>query len=155
MGGIGLPGGAVYIETWRLKNRYWNSAVSLAGPLANLVIAIVLALLFQFAPVTQGGIWPGLAFLGRLQIIALILNLIPIPPLDGYRALAPFIPQSIRARTDQFAGYGMFILVFLMWYVPFISFLFWGTTDLVTQILGIPSQLADLGLSQFMFWRRF
>src|SRR3972149_7312976 len=56
MGGIGLPGGAVYIETWRLKNRYWNSAVSLAGPMANLLLAIFLALVFQFAPVSQGGI---------------------------------------------------------------------------------------------------
>ena len=155
MGGIGLPGGAVYIETWRLKDRYWNSAVSLAGPAANLLLAILLALLFQFAPVSQGGMWPGLAFLGRLQIIAVMLNLIPIPPLDGYRALAPFLPSNIREKADQFSGAGMFILVILMWYVPFISFLFWGTTDLIAQLIGIPLQLADLGLSQFMFWRRF
>jgi len=155
MGGIGLPGGAVYIETWRLKDRYWNSAVSLAGPAANLLLAILLALLFQFAPVSQGGMWPGLAFLGRLQIIAVMLNLIPIPPLDGYRALAPFLPSTIREKADQFSGAGMFILVILMWYVPFISFLFWGSTDLIVRLLGIPIQLADLGLSQFMFWRRF
>ena len=39
MGGIGLPGGAVYIETWRLRSRKWESAVALAGPLSNLVLA--------------------------------------------------------------------------------------------------------------------
>jgi Zn-dependent protease len=155
MGGIGLPGGAVYIETGRLRNRFWVSAVSLAGPMANLLLAIVLAVVLQFAPVTQDGIWPGLAFLGQLQIIALVLNLIPIPPLDGYRAIAPFLPNPIREMTDQFAGYGMFLLVFLMWYVPSVSFFFWGTTDVLAQLLGIPIQLADLGLSQFMFWRRF
>ena len=35
-GGIGLPGGAVYIETWRLRNGYWRSAMSLAGPMAEV-----------------------------------------------------------------------------------------------------------------------
>ncbi|HRQ33229.1 MAG TPA: site-2 protease family protein, partial [Anaerolineales bacterium] len=48
MGGIGLPGGAVYIETWRLRNDYWRSAVSLAGPMANVTIAILLALALKF-----------------------------------------------------------------------------------------------------------
>ena len=42
MGGIGLPGGAVYIETWRLRSRNWMSVVSLAGPTANLILAIIL-----------------------------------------------------------------------------------------------------------------
>src|SRR5574339_1275029 len=50
MGGIGLPGGAVYIERWRIRNRYWLSAMSLAGPLANLLIAIVLGLVLRFSP---------------------------------------------------------------------------------------------------------
>ena len=39
LGGIGLPGGAVYIETWRLRSKRWESAVSLAGPAANLLLA--------------------------------------------------------------------------------------------------------------------
>ena len=42
LGGIGLPGGAVYIETWRLRSRRWISAVSLAGPASNLILAILL-----------------------------------------------------------------------------------------------------------------
>src|SRR5512142_224535 len=51
MGGIGLPGGAVYIERWRLRSRLWATAVSLAGPAANLLIAIVLGLVLRFAAV--------------------------------------------------------------------------------------------------------
>ena len=47
LGGIGLPGGAVYIETWRLRSRGWISAVSLAGPTANLLLAIVLGLVLR------------------------------------------------------------------------------------------------------------
>src|SRR5512146_1486139 len=48
--GIGLPGGAVYIEKWRIRNRYWLSAMSLAGPTANVLVAIVIVLLLQFLP---------------------------------------------------------------------------------------------------------
>ena len=41
MGGIGLPGGAVYIETWRLRSKNWRTAVSLAGPLSHLLLDII------------------------------------------------------------------------------------------------------------------
>jgi Zn-dependent protease len=63
MGGIGLPGGAVYIETWRLRSKWWESAVSMAGPLSNLLLAAVLAGILQFAPIGAGGAWPGLGWL--------------------------------------------------------------------------------------------
>lgn len=153
MGGIGLPGGAVYIETWRLRSRQWNSAVALAGPAANLLVAIVIGLLFRFAPTSVDGIWPGLAFLGQVQIIAVVLNLIPIPPLDGYRALAPYLPDNIRESADRFAGIGMWLLILGMWYIPFLGPLFWGATNLIAQALGIPLLLVYFGYSQFMFWR--
>src|SRR5919197_3167209 len=52
MGGIGLPGGAVYIERWRIRNRFLLSAVSLAGPLANLLLAIILGIILRVAPVS-------------------------------------------------------------------------------------------------------
>src|SRR5512145_2144288 len=48
MGGIGLPGGAVYIETWRLRSRAWRSIVALAGPMANLLVGIVLGIVLRF-----------------------------------------------------------------------------------------------------------
>ena len=76
LGGIGLPGGAVYIETWRLRSCNWVSAVSLAGPTANLILAVIIGLVLRFGPVTSSGLWPALAFLGLLQVIAVVLNLI-------------------------------------------------------------------------------
>src|SRR5574342_312394 len=57
MGGIGLPGGAVYIETWRLRSPNWRTAVSLAGPSSNLLLALILGLVLRFAPVNFSGIW--------------------------------------------------------------------------------------------------
>src|ERR1044071_4696384 len=75
MGGIGLPGGAVYIERWRIRNRFWLSAMSLAGPAANLLIAIVLGIILRFGPVTSSGIWPGPFLFLVCQISAVLFNL--------------------------------------------------------------------------------
>lgn len=153
MGGIGLPGGAVYIETWRLRSRNWVSAVSLAGPLANVFCALVLAVVLQFAPVNADGVWPGLAFLAFLQISAVALNLLPIPPLDGYGIFAPFLPANIRVQADRVAGAGMWILLLLMWYVPIFGNLFWGGVAFVSSLIGIPNNLVFIGYDQFQFWR--
>ena len=85
LGGIGLPGGAVYIETWRIRDRRWLSAVSLAGPSANFLVAFILGVLLSFTPLAQTNIAPALSFLAYLQVTAVVLNLIPLPPLDGFR----------------------------------------------------------------------
>ncbi len=153
LGGIGLPGGAVYIETWRLRSRRWESAVSLAGPAANLVLAVLLSIVLHFAPVSGGGIWPGLGFLALLQVMAAVLNLIPVPPFDGYGVLAPYLDQDLRLRVAQAGNVIMLVVFFLLWYVPFVNNIFWTVVGWISVRLQIPLQLANLGLSQFQFWR--
>ncbi len=153
MGGIGLPGGAVYIEKWRLKNRNWESAVSLAGPLSNALLALISGLILRFGPVNASGIWPGLAFLGLLQVSAVVLNLIPLPPFDGFGILEPHLPMEMRNKLAETRGMLSLAVFFMLWYVPFISSLFWNLIFFLARLAGIPLQLAGLGLSQFMFWR--
>jgi Zn-dependent protease len=154
LGGIGLPGGAVYIETWRLRSKRWESAVSLAGPVANLALAVILSIVLHFAPNPAGGIWPGLAFLALLQVMAAVLNLIPVPPFDGYRVLAPFLARDLRDRIDQASNIIMLAVFFLLWYVPFVNGLFWNAIYWISGQLQLPVLLAITGLSQFQFWRR-
>jgi len=154
LGGIGLPGGAVYIETWRLRSRAWITAVSLAGPTANLILAIILGIILQVAPVTTGGIWPGLAFLAFLQISALVLNLIPLPPFDGFGAIEPYLPQNVRMSVAQVRGMIPLVVFFLLWYVPFINNAFWSLVLGLATLAGVPLQLVQLGLSGFQFWVR-
>ncbi|MBM3152634.1 MAG: site-2 protease family protein [Chloroflexi bacterium] len=153
LGGIGLPGGAVYIETWRLRSRKWVSAVSLAGPLSNVLLAIVLALVLRFSPVTAEGIWPGLAFLALLQVSAAALNLIPLPPFDGYGAVEPFLPRIWREQVSRFKGALVWVVFLVLWYIPFVNSIFWDAVFLASSGLGIPFDLAGLGYSQFQFWR--
>ena len=153
LGGIGLPGGAVYIETWRLRSRRWESAVSLAGPAANLVLAILLAIVLNFLPVSSSGIWPGLAFLALVQVSALVLNLISVPPFDGYRALAPFLNRQLRFNIDQYSNIIMMVVFVVLWYVPFANNFFWLVVGWISLRFQIPLSLSMLGLSQFQFWR--
>jgi Zn-dependent protease len=152
MGGIGLPGGAVYIERWRLKSRQWETAVSLAGPFSNAILALILSLVLRFAPPSASGVWPGIAFLAFLQITAVVLNLIPLPPFDGFGAIEPYLPMDIRMKLAQTQGMLSWVVLILLWQVPFIGNMFWGLIGFLARLAGIPLQLAGLGMSQFKFW---
>jgi Zn-dependent protease len=153
LGGIGLPGGAVYIETWRLRSKRWESAVSLAGPASNLLLGILLGIVLNILPVNSTGIWPGLAFLALMQVSALVLNVIPVPPFDGYRALAPFLNRQLRFNIDQYSNIIMMTVFVVLWYVPFVNNYFWQLIGWISVRMQIPLSLALLGLSQFQFWR--
>jgi Zn-dependent protease len=142
LGGIGLPGGAVYIETGRIRNRYWLSAMSLAGPAANGVFALVLALLLRLLPASAASILPGLSFLLVLQIWAILFNLIPVPGLDGYGVIEPFLHPVIREQLDRVRAYAIWILILAFWYLPAISGFFFLIVSVISLTLGV-----DLGLA--------
>jgi len=145
MGGIGLPGGAVYIETWRIRNRYWLSAMSLAGPTANVLVAIVLAILLRVLPYSTSYIWPGLSFLLVLQIWAVLFNLIPLPPLDGYGVIAPFLNPAIQYQMERIRAYAIWVLIIALWYIPFVGRFFWLIVTLISLILGVDMNVAFHG----------
>lgn len=152
MGGIGLPGGAVYIETWRIRNRFWLSAMSLAGPAANLLIAIILAIVLRFSPVENSSIWPGISFLLVLQISAVLFNLIPLPPFDGYNAIEPFLHPVIRMQMDRVRGVAIWVILLAFWYLPFVARFFWDVVYIFSTILGVNWDLVVTGLERFRFW---
>jgi len=149
MGGIGLPGGAVYIETWRIRNRYWLSGMSLAGPAANGVFAVFLAILLRVLPDSTSNLWPGISFLIVLQIWAILFNLIPLPGLDGYGVIGPFLSPPIQMQMERMRAYAIWILIIALWYIPFVGSFFWGVVFILSTLLGIDFNLAMQG-SQFL-----
>lgn len=149
MGGIGLPGGAVYIETWRLRNEYWRSAMSLAGPMANLLVAFVLAVVLNVTSAGSSAFGPGLAFLAYLQIMAVVLNLLPIPPFDGYGVIEPFLPEGIRMQVAQVRGAFIWIVFLVLWFIPLAGQVLGVVIFTFTSLLGIPSLLIATGYEQF------
>ncbi len=159
MGGIGLPGGAVYIETWRLRSPRWRSAVSLAGPASNLVLVMILAIVIKFAPAdyayTNDGTspWPGLAFLLFVEISAVVLNLIPLPPFDGYGIIEPFLGDAVRDQVNRVRAWLPIVVFMALWYIPFINGIFWTVVSLIALVFGVPFYLVEEGFSRFQFWR--
>src|SRR5688572_15373109 len=117
MGGIGLPGGAVYIERRFIRSRWMLSAMSLAGPLANLLVAIVLGFVLRFSSSIDASLLPGLSFLLVLQISAVLFNLIPLPPFDGYNAIEPFLPTAIQTQVDRFRDVAIWVILLMFWFV--------------------------------------
>jgi Zn-dependent protease len=145
LGGIGLPGGAVYIETWRLRSRHWDCAVSLAGPLANIILLALLVIPFHLGVVNlfnPGVFWISYAFLCKLQVMAILFNVLPIPPLDGFGAIAPYLKRSTREWCYRQSTIFILALIVVLWRVEPAQRFFWSTVDGISEAAGIPLDLA-------------
>jgi Zn-dependent protease len=160
IGGIGLPGGAVWIDRGAIRGRLRHSLISAAGPIANALFAVGLALIISIlAPPTAEGtfdhviFWSGVYFLAFLQITAALLNLIPVPGLDGFGIAEPYLPRHWVAKANEIGGYAFFILIALLW-VPPINHAFFDAVFHLTDALGIGRGGIDLGLTLFRFWQR-
>jgi Zn-dependent protease len=158
LGGIGLPGGAVYLQPRLIRSRAWLSAVSAAGPLMNALVALICAIPFVVMPgffFEHSALAAALALLAFFQVAAVVLNLLPIPPLDGYGILAPWLPRDIQQIAMSIANYGFILLFVLLWYVPFASHLYFSTVGNLLTVIHIDPYIAlYFGLGTFQFWVR-
>jgi len=142
LGGFGLPGGAVWIDRSRLRTRGWMTATSLAGPAANLAVFLLLAAPFAIGaapdPYASGdqALWSILAFAAFTQATAAILNLLPLPGLDGFGALEPWLPYSVIRALAPYRGYTMVILLILAFSTPLGAWILHGAVRLMAA-LGI------------------
>jgi Zn-dependent protease len=158
LGGIGLPGGAVYINRGVIRKERLHSLVSAAGPIATLLCALVLALPFLFGLVPEAALyehpqfWAGVGMLLMLEITALLLNLLPIPGLDGYGIIEPFLSEGTRATLRPFAGYGVFILFFVLFRVEPLANAFWNTVWGLVELTRINPVWVSYGWGFFRFW---
>src|SRR3954471_11389776 len=107
MGGFPLVGGVTYVRRDLLKSRTWDFAVSAAGPAMNFILFILFSLPFHPAlrwidpsvPVEQYKPWQMFcAGMAQLQMIAVMMNLVPLPPLDGFQMLAAYMDDATRAK---------------------------------------------------------
>ncbi len=97
--------------------RIGMSWVSAAGPLANVAVAIVLAIAFRVLEVTGADVPMVRSFLALAVYFNLALalfNLLPIPPLDGYNFALGILPPRQALQLQQYARYGMIALLVLV-----------------------------------------
>jgi Zn-dependent protease len=97
-------------------------------------------------------LWSGVAFLGFLQIMAVLLNLLPVPGLDGYDALEPHLSPETQRALAPAKQYGFFILLFVLlaaspWIFGIVLWFF--------DFSGVPEVLVSWGNSLTRFWSRW
>ncbi|MER7562890.1 site-2 protease family protein [Streptomyces sp. NPDC097941] len=153
MGGIGLPGGAVFIERERIRGRWRHSLISAAGPLTNVLFAVVCTAPFWLDALD--GVPPvflyALAFLALLQVSAAILNFLPVPGLDGYGIIEPWLSYEVKRQIEPFAPFGLLFVFALLW-VPQVNSVFFDLVHAVLNGLGVSDLAASYGWSLYRFW---
>lgn len=105
-------------------DEYGAAMLAAAGPLSNLVLAFLAALLLRF--VALGDFWnQAVSFFVELNVALFVFNLVPIPPLDGSRVLYAFAPEPLRNLMDQIEPYGFFIVFALV---------LWGAANYLSEL---------------------
>lgn len=125
---------------YNLRNQRWGEAiVAIAGPLSNILLALIFGLIIRFYVVPYGEIDGGLALLSvvivKVNIVLAIFNLMPIPPLDGSKILSSLLPSGfmrVRQMMERFGFLGVIIFLIFIWrfFAPLIPWAY----ELITGI---------------------
>ena len=111
---------------YNLKNQKWGPAVvGVAGPAANLFLVLFFGLLIRL-----GVVLPIFPYIVLINLVLMVFNLLPIPPLDGSKVLFAMLPYKWKEAQDVLERYGFFILLFFIFFIggrliwPVVSWLF-------------------------------
>jgi Zn-dependent protease len=129
---------------YNFTNQKWGEAiVAVAGPAANVGIAIIFALLIRSAELLSlSQAFITLAFqVVILNIFLAFFNLVPIPPLDGSKILPKFLPFGLAMKYGKFRrifeqnialGFGLVILLFVLFLAqPLYALTVWISAGLI------------------------
>jgi len=110
--------------------KYGVAKVAIAGPLANLITALFFGLVLRFTPGLNPVMASFLAAIVQINLVLLILNLLPIPPLDGSKIILPFLPYDWQMKLLAGERYGFILVLIFVFFgfsliIPVINFLFW------------------------------
>ncbi len=120
------------------KDMLW---VAIAGPASNLLMALGWALLYKLAWMNPDSYFTepmmGMAEWGiKINAVLLVLNLLPLPPLDGGRVAVSLLPYRQAIQLSKIEPYGMFILIFLAM-TPILSMVLMPLVQLVYRLLSL------------------
>ena len=90
-----------------------TAIIAFAGPLSNLLLALIFSLLLRFVEVS-GIIGIFLYLVISYNLMLGVFNLLPLHPLDGFKVVAGFLPPNLYIQWMQVQPYGMYILLFLV-----------------------------------------
>lgn len=109
--------------------KYGGAKVAIAGPLGNLITALFFGLILRFFPLANEMMTTLIMIIIQINLILMVFNLVPIPPMDGSKVIMPFLPYNLQVKYAELERYGMFlVLLFVMFgftlILPIINFLF-------------------------------
>ena len=126
----------VPVNYWSLKNPKRDMIwIGLAGPLANFILAFMIAGILRFIPSTGASAYLFFNLL-TINVVLAIFNLIPIPPLDGSKILTGLLPANLSEQYAKFQRYGFIILFVFIWLGIF-DRLIWPLVGLVIRMMGV------------------
>ena len=158
IGGVALPGGAVYINHSALRTRAWSSAVSLAGPLGTVLCALLVAAGLTVAArqswISSENVnfFAALAYLGFFLVLAVVLNLLPAPGLDGFGIIRPWLPYDMQFAAMRFSLISIYAVFALLWFVAPVRDAFFTTVFQISASLNIDPSLIVFGRANMRFF---
>ncbi len=116
---FGIAWGAVPVNPWAYRKRHQPSLVAAAGPLANLALAIVFGILFRIFRVMAlaHNFLFFTAIACQANSLLFVFNMLPIPMLDGWSVLEPFVPAMQRMSPQTRNNISTFCII-LLWVTP-------------------------------------
>ncbi len=161
LGGLPLPGGAVQIDEAALRSRRWSLLVSAAGPASNFALFLLFSLPLHprlgLVDARAAELHTWVYFCGAmafLNFFATLLNLIPVPPLDGYKLIEHRLSSELqwKLRQPQNAMLAISVLFVLLWVWPQLIMMPVAVMfALVTGPLGLPAGLMLDGFHFVLF----
>lgn len=131
---FGICWGACPVDPAKMRHKYSNAIVSFAGPFANLLLSvgsIVIAVLIHLLPFhfsSENNLLDFLSVAASANAALFLLNMIPLPPLDGAHVVETLVPP-MKPLYAQIGSHGFFLLVILMVLPLGFNDLFWDTAN--------------------------
>jgi Zn-dependent protease len=109
--------------------------VGAAGPLSNVALALVAAMILRTFPVSRVPLlFDLLSIACYLNILLCVFNLVPVPPLDGSRVVAGLLPPDLKRAYESITPYG-FLIVIGLFYLGLLEKVIIPLSDLIFSLL--------------------